>query len=107
MISRFLSEVLLSWLIEKDVELVWETDTPYNAPMQWAMLCAKVLMCSNAAAGRGRLPCTFTCSGVPTVRAGHGTGTGPRTSGCESGVFIWNGGGRLRRDGRRPWYSSV
>ena len=54
-----------------------------------------------------RLRCTFTCSGVPAARAGHGTGTGPQTPGHESSMFLRNSGGRLQQDGRRNWYSSA
>lgn len=45
------SEVLLLWLMEKEVELVWETDMPHDVRRQWAMLCAEALMHTNAAAG--------------------------------------------------------
>ncbi|KAI9455511.1 hypothetical protein F5148DRAFT_1378062 [Russula earlei] len=38
------SEALLTWLIEREAELVWETDTPHDARTQWAMLCAEVLL---------------------------------------------------------------
>jgi hypothetical protein len=46
-----LSEVLLLWLMEKKVEFVWETDMLHNVHIQWAMLCTKVLICTNAPAG--------------------------------------------------------
>jgi len=45
------SETLLSWLMEKEAELVWETDTPHDARTQWAMLCAEVLVRTNAVTG--------------------------------------------------------
>jgi hypothetical protein len=38
------SESLLHWLMEKESEIVWETDTPHDARTQWAMLCAEVIM---------------------------------------------------------------
>jgi hypothetical protein len=43
------SEALLTWLMEKEAELVWETDKPHDARTQWAMLCAEVLVRSSAA----------------------------------------------------------
>ncbi|KAH9971901.1 hypothetical protein BGW80DRAFT_1460112 [Lactifluus volemus] len=39
-----MSESLLTWLMEKEPEIVWETDTPHDARTQWAMLCAEVIM---------------------------------------------------------------
>jgi hypothetical protein len=42
------SEALLTWLMEKEASLVWETDTPHDARTQWAMLCAEVLVRSAA-----------------------------------------------------------
>jgi hypothetical protein len=55
-------EALLMWLMEKESELVWETDTPHDARTQWAMLCAEVLVrtgdttgCASAAAAHLRV----------------------------------------------------
>jgi hypothetical protein len=45
------SESLLAWLIEKEAELVVETDMPHNGRMQWAMLCTEVLVCTGVATG--------------------------------------------------------
>jgi len=50
------SETLLSWLMEKEAELVWETDTPHDARTQWAMLCAEVLVRTNAVTGCASAP---------------------------------------------------
>jgi hypothetical protein len=50
-LTRFLSESLLTWLMEKEAELVVETDTPHDMCTQWAMLCAEVLMCTGVATG--------------------------------------------------------
>ncbi|KAI0301170.1 hypothetical protein B0F90DRAFT_1817185 [Multifurca ochricompacta] len=44
------SEALLTWLMEKEAELVWETNTPHDARTQWAMLCADVLARSSTGA---------------------------------------------------------
>ncbi|KAI9449835.1 hypothetical protein F5148DRAFT_1338704 [Russula earlei] len=43
------SEALLTWLMEREPELVWETDTPHDARTQWAMLCAEVLLRTSVA----------------------------------------------------------
>jgi len=43
------SEALLTWLMEREGDLVWETDTPHDARTQWAMLCAEVLVRTSAA----------------------------------------------------------
>ena len=51
-----LSEVSLSWPVEKEVELVWETDMPHDARTQCAMLSAEVLVRTNAAAGCASAP---------------------------------------------------
>jgi hypothetical protein len=45
------SEALLMWLMEKESELVWETDVPHDARTQWAMLCAEVLVRTGATVG--------------------------------------------------------
>ena len=45
------SESLLMWLMEKEAELVMETDTPHDARTQWAMLCAEVLVRTGVATG--------------------------------------------------------
>ena len=50
-LARFPSELLLTWLIEKEAKLVVETDTPHNRRTQWAMLCTEVLMCTGVATG--------------------------------------------------------
>jgi hypothetical protein len=42
------SEALLMWLMEKEAQLVQETDTPHDARTQWAMLCAEVIVCTSA-----------------------------------------------------------
>lgn len=49
------SEALLTWLMEKEAELVWETDTPFDARTQWAMLCAEVLVRADTPAARLRV----------------------------------------------------
>ena len=49
------SEALLTWLMEKEAELVWETDTPHDARTQWAMLCAEVLVRSVASSASSLL----------------------------------------------------
>ncbi len=46
-----LSKSLLTQLMEKEAELVVETDTPHSVYMQWAMLCAKVLMHTSITTG--------------------------------------------------------
>ncbi|KAH9952882.1 hypothetical protein BGW80DRAFT_1259777 [Lactifluus volemus] len=43
-LSASASESLLTWFMEKEPEIVWETDTPHDARTQWAMLCAEVIM---------------------------------------------------------------
>jgi hypothetical protein len=43
------SEALLTWLMKKEAELVWETDTPHDARTQWATLCAEVVVRTGAA----------------------------------------------------------
>lgn len=54
------SEALLSWLMEREAEIVWETDTPHDARTQWAMLCAEVLLRTGAAAAG-------CCTSAPTL----------------------------------------
>ena len=49
------SETLLTWLMEKEAELVLETDTPFDARTQWAMLCAEVLVRADTPAARLRV----------------------------------------------------
>ncbi|KAI9465049.1 hypothetical protein BJY52DRAFT_1209886 [Lactarius psammicola] len=49
------SEALLTWLMEKEAELILETDTPFDARTQWAMLCAEVLVRADAPAARLRV----------------------------------------------------
>ncbi len=46
-----LSESLLTWLMEKEAELMVETDMPHNVRTQWAMLCAEVLVHTGVAIG--------------------------------------------------------
>jgi hypothetical protein len=45
------SKSLLTWLIEKEAELMVETDMPHDTCMQWAMLCTEVLMHTGVATG--------------------------------------------------------
>jgi hypothetical protein len=54
------SEALLTWLMERDAEIVWETDTPHDARTQWAMLCAEVLV-RTGPAGAG------CCTSAPAL----------------------------------------
>jgi hypothetical protein len=49
------SEALLTWLMEKEAELVLETDLPFDARTQWAMLCAEVLVRADTPAVRLRM----------------------------------------------------
>jgi hypothetical protein len=65
-LARPPSEALLSWLMEKETKLMRETDTPHDAHTQWAMLCAEVLVRTNAVTGCASAPvhlCMFwgTC----------------------------------------------
>jgi hypothetical protein len=43
-LSASASESLLTWLMEKEPKIVWETDMLHDARTQWAMLCAEVIM---------------------------------------------------------------
>ena len=54
-LSGSASEKLLTWLMEKESELVWETDTPFDARTQWALLCAEVLVRADEPAARLRV----------------------------------------------------
>ncbi|KAH9038215.1 hypothetical protein EDB85DRAFT_2141985 [Lactarius pseudohatsudake] len=49
------SDLLLTWLMEKETDLILETDTPFDARTQWAMLCAEVLVRADAPAARLRV----------------------------------------------------
>ncbi|KAH9060473.1 hypothetical protein EDB87DRAFT_1616129 [Lactarius vividus] len=49
------SEELLTWLMGKEKELIFETDTPFDARTQWAMLCAEVLVRAEAPAAHLRV----------------------------------------------------
>jgi hypothetical protein len=56
------SESLLTWLMEKEAELVWETDTPHDARTQWATLCAEVLLYSVPSSTSSSLLRVFWCA---------------------------------------------
>jgi hypothetical protein len=97
------SEALPTWLMKKEAELVWETDTPHDARMQWATLCAEVVVRTGAAGCSPFLAPLCMFRGTP----GAGRGTGPWTFVRESGVCLWSGGERSRRDGKRhPCFSA-
>ncbi|KAI9443494.1 hypothetical protein H4582DRAFT_2072522 [Lactarius indigo] len=70
------SGTLLTWLMEKEKELILETDTPFDARTEWAMLCAEVLVRVDAPAARLRMfwgarsaSTRWTWSWTPDVRA--------------------------------------
>jgi hypothetical protein len=59
------SETLITWLVKKEMVLVWETDTPHDARTQWANLCAEVIVRSGAAGCSYSLPLLRMFWGTP------------------------------------------
>jgi hypothetical protein len=59
------SESLLTWLMKKETELVWETDTPHDACTEWANLCAEVIVRTGAAGCSSSLPLLRMFWGTP------------------------------------------
>ena len=59
------SESLLTWLMKKETELVWETDTPHDARTQWANLCAEAIVRTGAAGCPSSLPLLRMFWGTP------------------------------------------
>jgi len=50
------SEALLTWLMKKETDLVWETDTPHDARTQWANLCGEVVLRTGTVGCSSSLP---------------------------------------------------
>jgi hypothetical protein len=61
------SETLLTWLMKKETELVWETDMPHDARTQWASLCAEVIVRTSAAGCSSSLSLLRMFWGIPGV----------------------------------------